>query len=380
MSIWEAVTWDVARAGGFVAYILLTLSVAIGLALTLHWQSPRWPRLINSELHNFITLLALIFTCVHVTAVWLDPFTSFGWNEVLIPFASHYRPQWVALGIIALYLGLAIGLSTWLRPRIGYRWWRRLHVLTLLIFALVLVHGIATGSDTRTWWGVAIYAGSVLLVGGLLWRRLYWPANAQSRAHPVLAMVIAIAVLIGTGWTILGPLQPGWNAIANNGNGSGAANALAATNKGATKGFTPSFTGQVQGQLTQRGPDSNGNVTLQMNMAISNGPQGTVQVILIGYSTNGDDRGMSVTSSRVTLSQSNGSLLYTGTLTGLYGERSWHMQALLNGAGANSGSQLQVEINVRITQDGQCSGTIAGSAYPGGGSNSVKANSSTVGA
>jgi len=130
--------------GGFTAFGLLTVSVAIGLALTLRLQSASWPRIINSELHNFITLLALIFTGVHGLAAWIDPFTNFGWNEVFIPFASHYRPLWMALGIIALYLGIAIGISTWLRPHIGYKWWRRLHVLTLLLFA----HGIATGSDS----------------------------------------------------------------------------------------------------------------------------------------------------------------------------------------------------------------------------------------
>ena len=94
MNIWQMVTWDIARAGGLTAFGLLTLAVAIGLALTLHIQSPRWPRIINSELHNFITLLALIFTGVHVLAVWVDPFTHFGWNEVFIPLASHYRPLW----------------------------------------------------------------------------------------------------------------------------------------------------------------------------------------------------------------------------------------------------------------------------------------------
>ena len=33
MSLWEAITWDTARAGGFTAYILLTLSVLLGAAL-----------------------------------------------------------------------------------------------------------------------------------------------------------------------------------------------------------------------------------------------------------------------------------------------------------------------------------------------------------
>ena len=110
MNIWQTVTWDVARAGGFTAYVLLTLAVAVGLALSTQLQSPsRWPRLLNNELHNFLTLLSMVFIVVHVLAVWVDPFTRFGWNEVFIPFVSHYRPVWMALGIVALYLGTQSG-------------------------------------------------------------------------------------------------------------------------------------------------------------------------------------------------------------------------------------------------------------------------------
>ena len=60
VQLWQAVTWDVARAGGLMAYLLLTLSVALGLALSLRWQRPRWPRLITNELHGFVTLLSLV--------------------------------------------------------------------------------------------------------------------------------------------------------------------------------------------------------------------------------------------------------------------------------------------------------------------------------
>lgn len=171
---WESVTWNIARAGGFTAYILLTLAVLAGLALSTQFQSPaRWPRLLNNELHNFLTLLSTIFLGVHVLAVWVDPFTNFGWNEMLIPFASHYRPFWMALGIVALYLGLAIGLSTWIRPRLGYKWWRRLHILTLGIFALATIHGLGTGSDTQTPWALGMYIASSSLVSLLLCRRIF---------------------------------------------------------------------------------------------------------------------------------------------------------------------------------------------------------------
>ena len=185
-SLWNTVTWDVARAGGFTAYVLLALAVAVGLLLSTQVQSPsRWPRLLNSELHNFLSLLGTIFLGVHILAVWIDPFTHFGWRDILLPFISQYRTFWMALGIVAVYLGIAIGISTWLRPRIGYAWWRRLHILTLGIFLLATIHGIGTGSDTKTSWALDLYIVSSVLVGSLLCRRLFlvWKKRTATRTH-----------------------------------------------------------------------------------------------------------------------------------------------------------------------------------------------------
>jgi hypothetical protein len=366
MNLWGTVTWDIARTGGFTAYILLTLSVAIGLALTLHWQSGRWPRIINSELHNFLTLLGLIFTVIHVLAVWIDPFTHFGWNEVFIPFLSHYRPIWMAFGIVALYLGLAIGLSTWLRPFIGYKLWRKLHVLTLLSFLLVTVHGIATGSDTRTWWGASIYLGSVLLIGTLLWMRLIKPANAQSKAHPVMAVATVIVMLIGSLLTVIGPLQSGWNALANGGNGSGQIGSTTGTkalpaskSQSPTTAFPLPFTANVQGTLAQTQPDANGNVTMTMNMTVSNGAQGLLQVILQGQSVG--DNNMQVTSSQVKLGSSSGQTLYRGTLNNINDTEQLQMTGQLAGSSANE-QQMNIQISVQIDNNQHISGTVSGSA------------------
>ena len=371
MSIWQTVTWDVARAGGFTAFCLLTLSVAIGLALSLHLQSPRWPRIINSELHNFLTLLALNFTGVHILAVWVDPFTRFGWNEVFLPFASHYRTVWMALGIVAFYIGIAIGISTWLRPRIGYQVWRAFHTLTLLLFGLVVVHGTATGSDTRTPWGAAMYAASVVLVGTLLWMRLRKPLNAKSRAHPVLAVAVVVFVAVGTVWTLLGPLQPGWASVANGGTASGSpANALATPSQNQQYPLTPfpqSFAGNLRGRFMQSGPDANGNVTLQFNLSISNGPAGNVQMMLQRQSGGGDDSRLSITSSHVALVSSAGQQLFSGSLSNIYGERRLIMTTTLSGTGTYSGSQMQVMMTVRLAASGQVTGTItAGKAIPAG--------------
>ncbi len=110
---------------------------------------------------------------------------------------------------------------------------------------------------------------------------------------------------------------------------------------------------------------------MQLNLSISNGPPGNVQVILQGQSGE-EGGGITVSSSTVTLSSSNGQQLYTGSLTNLSGERRWRMTALLTRTGTNKHSQLQVQIDIRVDASGQVAGTIAGgSAIPAGSGTSI---------
>jgi predicted ferric reductase len=185
MTLWDTVVWDVARAGGFTAYILLTLSVVLGLALSLRWQAPGWPRLITNELHSFTTLLSLVFIGIHVFAVLIDPYTHFGLPDVLVPLATTYRPMGMALGIVATYLAIAVWLSTQLRPHIGYRWWRRFHMVTFVVYLGSTLHGLVTGSDSFTSWAMFTYLGSFILVSLLVALRITTPASSLTAARRV---------------------------------------------------------------------------------------------------------------------------------------------------------------------------------------------------
>ena len=341
MSAWGQVTWDIARSGGLVAYGLLTISVALGLALSMRWQAPRWPRIINSELHNFVTLLGLIFTVVHVLAVWLDPFTAFGWSEVFIPFVSHYRAIWMAFGIVALYLGLALAASVWLRPYIGYEWWRRLHVLTLVVYLLVTVHGLTTGSDTRTVWGAAIYGLSVLGIAALLWIRLLVPIGGQRR-HPIWVGATALALFVGVVATVLGPMRSGWNTVANGGNGSGQRGDLVTALTAETSG-TPTAT-----------PRANASELAAPFVAQVTG---ALTIVLDGVTRGGDDGDkLSATASQVSLGPSANAIAYRGQLTRLRSDDGrLFMEGILRPTGG-SGSPLELRLSLQIDSSGQLSG------------------------
>ncbi|HEX9038753.1 MAG TPA: ferric reductase-like transmembrane domain-containing protein [Ktedonobacterales bacterium] len=378
MSLWGQVTWDVARSGGFVAYGLLTLSVALGLALSMRWQSARWPRLINSDLHNFVTLLALAFTIIHVLAVWLDPFTAFGWAEVFIPFVSHYRPLWMAFGIVALYLGLALAASVWLRPRFGYEWWRRLHVLTLAVFALVTIHGVTTGSDTSTPWAVLVYAVNGLLVAALLWIRLLVPAGPQQRRHPGWVAVTGLGLFAGVTLLVIGPLRPGWNAFANNGNGSGAHGASSSSTSQKSATTTPTstptpaqraatlnlpFQAQATGTLRTQGPDAQGRTTVTVTTTLSNGAQGVMEVQLTG--TQEPDGTLLVSNTQALVGPDWNTPSYKGRLASLSSSGdTWQLAGILAPT-SGSGSSLDLRINLTINSDNTVSGTVQGAVASG---------------
>ncbi len=243
----HTLSWEVARVGGLIAYVLVTASVALGLLLSLSVRSARWPRFITAELHRFVTVLALVFLLVHGIAVLVDPFTGFTPAEVLVPFASHYRPLWVATGIVSGYLAIAVWASEYVRKRIGYGWWRRLHYLSFAAFLLGALHGLGTGSDSASWWGLALYAITLGMVAVLVAWRLVRAFGTGSRALSLAVVGAAMAALVI--FTAVGPAQAGWNEIANNGHGSGASAAWLAQHTAGDAGVPGAFTARFDGSL-----------------------------------------------------------------------------------------------------------------------------------
>jgi hypothetical protein len=314
-SVWLAVSWEAVRASGFTAYLLVTASAVLGLLLSLRWQSRRWPRLVTNEMHNFVTLLALAFGMVHGLLAWLDPFTRFGLAEVLVPLVSHYRPLWMAFGIVTLYMLIALLLSTWLRPWIGYRLWRVLHVGAFLVFVFATIHGVGTGSDTRTVWGAGIYAIAVLAVLSLTVWRLLKPAGRRAHSRPGLAALAAAAAVVLALWAMGGPLKSGWNAIANNGHGSGARVAVAAA---APKPLPTTFSATFSGTMTSQGDGFRGSdVDISMTGSLTGGATGSMAVLVSGQET---FDGVSIAKSQITLYDGDGVAVYRGTIGGATGQ------------------------------------------------------------
>ena len=166
------VVWYAARAGGILAYLLLTASVCLGLLMSGKARLKQWPRFALEDVHRFLGILAGIFIVIHGGALLLDSFVPFSFSQLLVPGTSSYRPLAVGLGVVAAELLVALALTNRYRKRIGHRVWRRLHMLNLAVWAFALLHGLTAGTDASTLWALVLYAGTAWLVVALLIHRV----------------------------------------------------------------------------------------------------------------------------------------------------------------------------------------------------------------
>ncbi|HWC28495.1 MAG TPA: ferric reductase-like transmembrane domain-containing protein [Dehalococcoidia bacterium] len=159
--------WYLTRALGFVAFVLLSASVALGLVMTSGWPA-RLRRNVVYDIHRFVALLTLILTVLHAFIVLPDGFIGFSVAELLIPFASPYEPAFMALGTLSLYLMAIVIATFYLRPFVPYSAWRAIHYGTSVVYLLALVHGIGAGTDSDVAWAWIVYWVSGLTVVMLL--------------------------------------------------------------------------------------------------------------------------------------------------------------------------------------------------------------------
>jgi sulfoxide reductase heme-binding subunit YedZ len=157
----DKLAWYVSRSSGWVAFVLLALTVVwgiLGITKVIERKGlPRW----MMDLHKYLALLTIAFTGVHLAALVADNFTHIAWREILIPYAFDWKPGAVTFGIVAMYLLILVQVSSWLKPRLPRRAWKAPHMLSYPVMWLVAMHGLRAGTDSPN---LAVRAGVVFVV------------------------------------------------------------------------------------------------------------------------------------------------------------------------------------------------------------------------
>src|SRR5260221_10553263 len=153
------ITWYVARSSGLVTWALILTTIVWGLLLATralgNRPTPAW----LLSLHRYLGALALGFLGVHVGGILLDTYTNFSVVNVLVPFTGSWDPLAVAWGIVAMYLLVAIEITSLVRNRMSRKAWHAVHLLAYFVFAASTVHMLSAGTDVK-----AIVASTVAVL------------------------------------------------------------------------------------------------------------------------------------------------------------------------------------------------------------------------
>jgi DMSO/TMAO reductase YedYZ heme-binding membrane subunit len=148
--------WLESRASGFMALLLLTFQVMVGLVLSHPTNKSTW-RL--SKLlfpwHDHAWVFTIAFGAAHVISISMDHFAKVGVLGALIPGLSEFRTVPAALGTLSMYALLITGLTARMTKLLPTGWWLKLHRLSLGVLGLAWAHGILSGTDTFD--AIAIY-------------------------------------------------------------------------------------------------------------------------------------------------------------------------------------------------------------------------------
>src|SRR5712691_5513703 len=135
--------WITSRAAGSAALILSSLSVCVGLTMGGKLLKGRGPDLRLT--HEALSLATLAAIAVHAFSLIGDKFLHPSLLDVTVPFVSGYKEPWMSIGIVAGWAMVALGLSYYVRDRIGQQRWRRLHRFTALAWILGIAHTLGEG-------------------------------------------------------------------------------------------------------------------------------------------------------------------------------------------------------------------------------------------
>jgi hypothetical protein len=170
--------WYITRSAGLVAYLLLWFSTAWGVAVPSKIFSPKLTEAFTFEFHQHLSWLALGFTGLHFAVLLVDRNEPFSLVQTLIPFTSTYRPLWVGIGVIGMYLSLIVSMTYYLRRRIGIRAFRAIHLLGFAAFVGAALHGWFAGTDSGLLSMKVLYGVSFLSV---VFLTAFWLAGMALR-------------------------------------------------------------------------------------------------------------------------------------------------------------------------------------------------------
>ncbi len=137
---------DVSAVTGLTAMVLLTLNILMGLLVSTNYNPARqWPRRKLPwplfRIHNWTGYAALSVAALHPVILLFSKTAKFRVFDVLLPVQSPGQTLYNNLGALTFYSFALVVCTSYFRPKLGYRPWKKLHYTAYFAATVMFIHG-----------------------------------------------------------------------------------------------------------------------------------------------------------------------------------------------------------------------------------------------
>lgn len=173
--------WYITRAAGLMAAVLLVALILSGVGLITGYTFKLLEPLTAWATHKALGLALVVTVFIHIIALLFDHYVPFSVAQIFMPFLSSYKSVsigshqlgsiYVALGIFAFYIMLAIIISSLLWIDKKPYTWKAFHFLAYLVMIFIFIHALYLGTDlAHGIFRIAWIVFGVLTAGALIYR------------------------------------------------------------------------------------------------------------------------------------------------------------------------------------------------------------------
>ncbi len=137
---------DLASFAGLTAMVLLTVNLLLGLLVATNYNFEReWPHrklpVPLFRIHNWTAYAAISVAILHPSLLLFVAQPKFYLRDIVFPLWSEGQTLYNCLGAVTLYSFLLVVVTSYFRPRLRHRPWKKLHYTAYLGAAFLYVHG-----------------------------------------------------------------------------------------------------------------------------------------------------------------------------------------------------------------------------------------------
>lgn len=176
----ESWPWYISRATGLIAAITLVILMLSGIGQITGMTYRLLDPIVAWASHRALGIVFGASVLIHVLSLLFDKFVDIGLWDILIPWFSDFRSTelfginvgslYLALGIIAFYLSMAIVITSLTIMSKKPYFWKIIHLLSYVVIAIVFVHALFLGTDLAGGWPRMLWiaGGSIILLSSII--------------------------------------------------------------------------------------------------------------------------------------------------------------------------------------------------------------------